>query len=307
MLLDRSDSALQEEQLIELVLNGVTSGHSKRAYRTGLTHFFEWVRTREVKSEFSKSLVQEYKSHLQTLGLAASTINLRLSTLKKLASEMTDNGLLAGDLAKGISRAKGMKQAGQRSGNWLLSHQANELLRAPNAETLRGLRDRAILAVLISCGLRRAELIQLRVEHLVQREGRWVFIDLVGKGNRTRTITVPANVKVSIDRWTSAAGVAEGHLFRPINKGDVISGTSIKDEKVIWNIVDRYARSAGLGPLAPHDLRRTCAKLCRKGGGNVEQIAFLLGHSSIQTTERYLGSTLDYQNAVNDGMGLEVD
>lgn len=305
--MDRSDGPLQEEQLIELVLNGVTSAHSKRAYRTGLTHFFEWVRAREVRSDFSKSLVQEYKCHLQTQGLAASTINLRLSTLKKLAVEMSDNGLLAGDLAKGISRAKGMKQAGQRSGNWLLSHQANELLRAPDSETLRGLRDRAILAVLLSCGLRRAELIRLRTEDLVQREGRWVFIDLVGKGNRTRTITVPANVKVSIDRWTNAAGVSEGYLFRPINKGDAVSGTSIKDEKVIWNIVDRYAKLAGLGPLAPHDLRRTCAKLCRKGGGNVEQIAFLLGHSSIQTTERYLGSTLDFQNAVNDGMGLEVE
>ena len=293
--------------MIELVLNGVTSPHSRRAYRTGLVHFFKWVKEHQVRPEFTKALVQEYKFHLQVQELSAATVNLRLSTLKKLAAEMSDNGHLAGDIAKGISRAKGMKQAGQRSGNWLISQQANELLRAPDPNTLRGLRDRAILAVLLSCGLRRAELIRLRAEDLVQREGRWVFIDLVGKGNRTRTITVPANVKVSIDRWTNAAGVTEGCLFRPVNKGDVVSGTAIKDEKVIWSIVDRYATSSGLGPLAPHDLRRTCAKLCRKGGGNVEQIAFLLGHSSIQTTERYLGSTLDYQNAVNDGMGLEVE
>lgn len=303
----RSEETLQEERLIQLVLDGVSSPHSRRAYRTGLIHFFQWVKSHQTRPEFSKALVQEYKSYLQEQKLSAATINLRLSTLKKLAAEMSDNGQLAGDVAQGISRAKGVKQAGERSGNWLVSQQANELLRAPDPDTLRGLRDRAILAVLLSCGLRRAELLRLRTEHLVQREGRWVFVDLIGKGNRTRTITVPANVKVAIDRWTSAAGVTIGALFRPINKGDVVSGTEIKDEKVIWNIVDRYARLTGLGPLAPHDLRRTCAKLCRKGGGNVEQIKFLLGHSSIQTTERYLGSTLDYQNAVNDGMGLEVE
>lgn len=302
-----SEDTLQEERLIQLVMNGVTSPHSRRAYRTGLTHFFLWVKGHQTRPAFTKALVQEYKSYLQAQNLAAATINLRLSTLKKLAAEMSDNGQLDGDTAQGISRAKGLKQAGEKAGNWLVQQQANELLRAPDTVTLRGLRDRAILAVLLSCGLRRAELIRLRIEHLVQREGRWVFVDLIGKGNRTRTITVPANVKAAIDRWTSASGVTTGCLFRPINKGDVVSGTEIKDEKVIWSIVARYARLTGLGPLAPHDLRRTCAKLCRKGGGNVEQIKFLLGHSSIQTTERYLGSTLDYQNAVNDGMGLEME
>ena len=302
-----SEDTFQEERLIKLVMDGVTSPNSRRAYRTGLTHFFQWVKGNETRPAFSKALVQEYKSHLQSLNLSAATINLRLSTLKKLAAEMSDNGQLDGEIAQGISRAKGVKQAGEKAGNWLVPQQANELLRAPDTVTLRGLRDRAILAVLLSCGLRRAELIHLRIEDLVQREGRWVFVDLVGKGMRTRTITVPANVKVAIDRWTSASRITSGALFRPINKGDVISGTEIKDEKVIWNIVARYASMTGLGPLAPHDLRRTCAKLCRKGGGNVEQIKFLLGHSSIQTTERYLGSTLDYQNAVNDGMGLEVE
>ena len=66
-------------------------------------------------------------------------------------------------------------------------------------------------------------------------------------------------------------------------------------------LVVRYARETELGKLAPHDLRRTCAKLCRKVGGDLEQIQLLLGHASVQTTERYLGTEQALVSAVNDG------
>jgi integrase len=94
--------------------------------------------------------------------------------------------------------------------------------------------------------------------------------------------------------------------FRPINKGDAISGPEIKDEKAVWRLVMRYAKATDLGKLAPHDLRRTCAKLCRKAGGELEQIQLLLGHASIQTTERYLGTEQSLAHAVNDSIGLEL-
>jgi integrase/recombinase XerD len=314
---------IQEEQLIALVLNGVHSAHSRRAYRTGLVEFFAWTKTTQVSPAFTKALVQEYRAYLEgrilspvpagltrageAQKLSASTINLRIATIKKLAIEMADNGLLDHNAAAAIGRAKGVPKRGEKTGNWLVRREANELLRAPDAQTLKGLRDRAILAVLLSCGLRRAELLRLKVTDLTQREGRWVFADLIGKGNRTRTVTVPANVKVAIDRWTAAANIMAGYLFRPVNKADVVSASAIKDEKVIWRLVMGYARDIGLDRLAPHDLRRTCAKLCRKNGGELEQIAFLLGHSSIQTTERYLGSKQNFEAAVNDGMGLEME
>jgi integrase len=141
------------------------------------------------------------------------------------------------------------------------------LLNAPDPQTLTGRRDRAILAVLLGCGLRRAELLRLNVADLQQREGRWVLPDLTGKGNRIRTVTVPAGVRAWIDVWLSAAGITTGRIFRPVNKRDVIAGTEIRDEKAVWRLVMRYAQATDLGKLAPHDLRRTCAKLCRKAGG----------------------------------------
>ena len=124
-----------------------------------------------------------------------------MATIKKLALEMADNGLLDQNVAAAIGRAKGVTQRGSKAGNWLAPAEANALLHAPDGSTLKGLRDRAILAVLLSCGLRRAELLRLRCSDMQQRDGRWVFLDLVGKGNRIRTVPLPANVKVSIDRW----------------------------------------------------------------------------------------------------------
>jgi integrase len=77
--------------------------------------------------------------------------------------------------------------------------------------------------------------------------------------------------------------------------------------KVIWGVVKEKAKICEIPALAPHDLRRTCARLCHQAGGELEQIQFLLGHVSVQTTERYLGCKQRFRNAVNDRIGLEPD
>ena len=304
-----TESALTEAALLALVLDGMTSKHSKRAYGKALTDFFAWMRTTYIDKEapsFTKALVQEYRAALLERGLSASTINLRLSAVRKLARELSDNGRLDPVVAAAIERAKGVERRGVRAGNWLLKDQVNELLQAPSATTRKGKRDHAILALLVACGLRRGEVIALTVDQLQQREGRWVIPDLEGKGGRIRTIPIPALVKVRIDEWMASAAITEGRIFRSVNKGDKVIGEGIADEKAIWRLVVDYAAQASLGNLAPHDLRRTCAKLCRKAGGNLEQIQLLLGHASVATTERYLGTELDLAIAVNDGIGIEL-
>ena len=154
--------------------------------------------------------------------------------------------------------------------------------------------------------MRRGEVIALTVDQLQQRENRWVIPDLEGKGGRIRTIPLPALVKVRIDEWMESAAITSSRIFRSVNKGDKAEGEGIADEKVIWRLVVDYAIQTSLGNLAPHDLRRTCAKLCRKAGGNLEQIQLLLGHTSVATTERYLGTELKLAVAINDGLGIEI-
>jgi len=136
--------------------------------------------------------------------------------------------------------------------------------------------------------LRRNELAMLDVETIQMREGRWVLADLCGKGRRIRKVAVPLWVKQGINAWMTAAKVEDGRLLRSIAKGGKL-GKSLTDWAV-WSVVEQSAKQIGIERFGAHDLRRTCAKLCRKAGGDLEQIKFLLGHSSIQTTERYLGS-----------------
>ena len=201
---------------------------------------------------------------------------------------------------------KGVRRLGVRVGNWLTAEEGKKLLGTESADTLRSRRNRALLSLLIGCGLRRGEVTTLRFEDFQLREGRWVIADLRGKGGHIRTIPVPAWVKQSVDNWSFGAGINAGPLLRSINKAGRISGDGFTP-KVIWAIVKANAKSCGLATIAPHDLRRTCARLCHQAGGELEQIQFLLGHVSVQTTERYLGCKQRFRDAVNDHIGLETD
>src|ERR1039458_4923005 len=110
-----------------------------------------------------------------------------------------DGYLPSPELAAGIKGVKGVKQLGVRIGNWLTAEQGRALMDAPLGQTLRGKRDRAMLGVLLGCGLRRSELVHLKVEDVQQRENHWAIVDLVGKGGHVRTIPVPGWVKNRMD------------------------------------------------------------------------------------------------------------
>ena len=151
---------------------------------------------------------------------------------------------------------------------------------AERSDTLRSRRNRALLALLMGCGLRRAEVTTVRLEDFQLGESHRVIADLRGKGGHIRTIPVPEWVKEAVDKWTLGADINSGRLFRSINKAGRIWGHGFTP-KVIWAIVKANAKSCDLPTVAPHDLRRTCARLCHQAGGELEQIQFLLGHVSI--------------------------
>jgi site-specific recombinase XerD len=294
----------QWQRLKALVLDSVSSPITKRVYNLGLDEFFEWF-SQEPRTGFTKATVSAWRVSLEARGLGSVSINVRITAVRKLAAEAADNGLLAPELAAGIARVKSAKSMGVRTGNWLSLKQAQALLNAPDILTTKGLRDRAIIAVLLGCGLRRSEAAALTMGHIQQRDGRWCIVDLLGKHGRIRTIPMPTWVKVAIGAWAAAAGVTDGAVFRPVNRGDQVQGTALS-EKVVWQLLHGYAAAAGVPGIAPHDLRRSCAKMCRAAGGELEQIQLLLGHASVQTTERYLGTKQDLVHAPNDGIKLRV-
>lgn len=222
--------------------------------------------------------------------------------MRRLAYEASDSGLLSPELAAGIRRVKGVKQFGSRLGNWLSSDQATQLLENADGEDLRSIRDLAMMAVLLGCGLRRAELSALKVDDMQNRQGRWAIVDLVGKGGHVRTVPMPIWVKEAFDRGMEAARISQGRIFRAVNRHGTPWGKGIS-ENVIWYVVRRGAERTQLNHLAPHDLRRTCAKLCHTAGGEIEQIQFLLGRASVLTTERYLDCKQNLEQPVNDRFG----
>lgn len=297
----RQDAAT--EITLQTVLDSLDSPHSRRAYERHLREFIAWHGT--TGHPLSKATVQRYTAGLRESGLSPATINQRLCAIRKLAEEAADNGALDPQIASGIKAVKGLRQEGTRTGNWLAKQQAQRLLDAPNTDTLKGLRDRAILALLLGCGLRRAEAANLTFDHIQQRDGRWVLIDLVGKRNKVRSVPMPNWTKQSISEYASAAVLTEGIVFHPINRGGRITGEQMT-EQAIYNLVVEYAEALGFGRIAPHDLRRTFAKLAHQGGSALDQIQLSLGHGSIQTTERYLGVEQDLTDAPCDHLGLRL-
>jgi site-specific recombinase XerC len=131
---------------------------------------------------FNRIVVTRYRMYLESRGLAANTINQQLAAVRRLAHEAADAGLLSPELAAGISRVKGVKQLGFRTGNWLSAEECSAVLSHAHGTTLRAKRDYAMLAVLFGCGLRRSELVGLEMNEVQMRQGHWAVMDLVGKG-----------------------------------------------------------------------------------------------------------------------------
>ncbi len=288
--------------LVQAVGNTLTSEHSRRAYGAAVWAFLNWYRAAGRRC-FDAATVEAWKVKLCGDGLSAATVNMRLCAVRKLAAVGVAGGYLDAGQATGVQQVKGVKQAGVRSGRWLTQDEAQRLLGVPDVSTLRGVRDRAMLAVMLGCGLRRSEVAALRVDHVQKRDGRWVIVDMVGKGGRVRSVPMPSFAKTALDGWLSAAGVTSGRVFRSMQGGrvcgDGLSAAAVGD------VVKLYSEQAGV-KVAAHDLRRTFAKLAYRNGAPIDQVQLSLGHQSIVTTQRYLGTSQDLQNAPCDRLGLSL-
>jgi site-specific recombinase XerD len=229
------------EQSKNAVLHSLGAASSQQSYGHAIDEFIGWYCS-EPRLAFNRTVVLRYRFFLEQKNLASSTINVRLAAVRRLAYEASDTGLLSPDLAAGIRRVKGAKRLGVRIGNWLTVDQSKTLLGELPSDNLRGKRDRAILALLIGCGLRRAELVGLGTGDFQVREERWVIADLIGKGKHIRTVPVPVWAKRAVDEWTTAAGINGGTIFRRVSRLGKIWGDGITP-KAIWHVVKGAAKT----------------------------------------------------------------
>src|SRR6202162_854161 len=210
------------------VLDSLRSPESKRGYRHAIDEFIQWYCS-EPRLSFNKTVVTRYRISLENRKLASGTINGRLAAVRRLAYEAADAGLLSPELAAGIRRVKGAKKLGVRLGNWLTAEQARQLWQVPDRATLKGKRNRALLVVLLGCGLRRREAAELHIAHLQRREDHWAIVDLIGKGRHIRTVPVPDWVKDAVDSWMASANVTAGRLFRCVCRAGKTWGDGITE------------------------------------------------------------------------------
>jgi integrase len=238
-------------ELIASVLHSVTSPHTRRNYAKALEDLALLVRER--RQPLSRALFLEYKSALIERGMSASTVNVRLSAVRKLIDEARRKGVIGAQEAAELADVPNVAQKGTRLGNWLSREQSRELLTVPDRASLKGKRDYAIVALLLGCALRRAELAALTFEQIQLRENRWVIPDMKGKGGRVRTVPVPRWVKEAVDAWALAATIDAGPIA-PLSdesgqgRGEIESLVGVErganDGRGDWNRALWRARSA---------------------------------------------------------------
>jgi integrase len=245
------------------VLNSLSCPDAQRGYRHAIDEFVDWYCS-EPRLSFSKTVVVRYRMHLETRRLAPGTISLRLGAVRRLAYE-------ASDLAAGIRRVKGVKKLGVRLGNWLTAEQGQALWQAPDRERLKGKCDRALLALLLVCGLRRHELAELTFGHLQQREGHWAIVDLRGKAGHVRTIPVPDWVYGLLNEWAKSARIDAGKFFRRVSSAGRALGrrcngkASLARRKGVRR-QDRHRQTRT--PRSPSQLRSALPRRRRRTGAD---------------------------------------
>jgi site-specific recombinase XerD len=282
-----------------LAKNGVGSAHSQRAYETAIEEFIAWS-LHNGKIRINASQLRAYQTHLAArtphhnkdkgndTPLAPSTVNVKMAAVRSLVHCAAAEGWISqADEEQILKRLHSRPVTGRREGQRMPLADVQRCLRLPDRATLAGKRDYALLGVLFACGLRRAELCNLEVKTIGRLNEGWALIDLVGKRQKVRSIPLEAPIKQGIDEWLAAAKILSGRVFRAIRKNGKVWGNGL-DESAIWQIVRHYAAQVGHENFAPHDARRSCARIYYDANAPLKQIQFLLGHDKLDTTARYV-------------------
>jgi integrase len=190
--------------------------------------------------------------------------------------------------------------SGQKAHTWLTASEVKRLMASVNGRT--GRRDRVVLALLVGAGLRRDELVTLKWED-VKRQGERVVLDVMGKGQKARVIPISPALAAILEDWrTFSEGAKSERVVRGLASGGRLTDSLTSSQ--VFNIVRKYGARIGKPELAPHDARRTFAQLGYENGVPVTQLSRLLGHSSIETTQRYLNLELNLDVTASDFVPL---
>jgi len=302
-LAPRNDLVDMLHRATETYVAGMAA-NTQRAYMSRLAIFLDW-QAEQPSAPFVAHL-KRYVAHLRDdQALSPRSVQAHINTIKGM---LRTAAALEPALAAGLPQLDLVKSPpvrGEIHGKRLTAQQAKELLQAPGTDTAKGVRDSAILALLLTLGLRRSEICSLTWGHIIELDGHKVIANLKGKHGRVRTLKLPVWLWRLVAGWGESSGLdmnnPERKIFVPITKdAKVLINRAGLTPHAIYKMLNYYTALAGLPRVKPHDLRRTAALLARRGGASIEQVQLMLGHASPQTTSNYIGETLNLDdNAVD--------
>ncbi|MDY7563457.1 tyrosine-type recombinase/integrase [Pseudomonas sp. AB6] len=267
----------------------IDNPRTRRAYQIDLSDFCSFVGITGA-DEFravTRAHVLAWRAQLETRGLAGATIRRKLAALASLFDHLLENNAVAGgNPVHGVKRPKIETNEGKTPA--LGDHQAKALLDAPDANTLKGLRDRAILAVLLYHGLRREEAAHLMTGDLQDRRGI-KHLQVKGKGGKTRYLPLHPVAAERIHAYLERDNQREpgnGPLFRSIRGRTTGAGITANG---IYTVVAHWAKAAGIqvDGLGVHGLRATAATNALEHDADIAKVQVWLGHANISTTRLY--------------------
>ncbi len=255
-----SSSTARFRSVGQELVAGIRNAHTKEAYRRALECFFSWWET-PACGEFDVGLVRAHVRDLGDSGLSASTINQRLSAIRRLAGVAVEAGLIDLQAAADIARISNFQRPMVPLQKTLRAAEGEALINAPSPSTTKGARDRALIVLLIGCGLRRGEIVQLQVESILRQDRQWLLAGVVGPRGRVRNVAVPGWAKEALQVWIERAQLSSGPLLRSVDREGIV-GRRMISPQTVGAVVAQHARSIGL-EATPEGLRRACAKLSR--------------------------------------------
>jgi len=280
--------------LIPAIRDSVMSPRSKKIYTQALRDFIAWNQGHELE----RTRVLEYRQHLLDQGKAPATVNLALTAIRRLAEEAEAQGWLGDRVARQILAIAGIPNRGVKFGNWLSEEQALAILTVPDQRTNKGKRDFIMLGLLLGCGLRSDEARRLQLEQVAERDGRLVLLDILGKGQKFRTVAVPRWMEGALREWMALCGGTGPVVRQVLAPGDRLRAEGMNNWALTKHVIE-CAAAIGV-KLSPHDLRRTHAALATLNGANIESVRQALGHESLATTTRYVAGALSLKNPACD-------
>lgn len=246
----------------------------------------------------SYDTVLAYRTRQVDRGLSAATVNMQISAIRMVAKQAWLKHMMPIEIYGAIKEVKAVRGTRLPHGRALSKHETRDLIKASESKrTVIGIRDAAIIALSVACGLRRSEIAGLKFSNIHAKNQT---LTVIGKGNKERIVAPNTKAWEKLRAWISVRGT-EGctSLFVAVKKTNNIQVDWPLTAEAIYQILRIRARETGVEAFSPHDLRRTFATRLLERGTDINTVRQAMGHTSVLTTQKY--DKRD-QSVVNEAM-----